>query len=124
MPDHRQQVVLAKADEPDVFDQHHLVVFLREQLFEMAAGILMQALEDLGIHPGDAVGRLAQPLAVGVFAHGQQDLSDRPANRSRSIVAVRRTGADASSASPQPAGTVSPPLLSGVCSSGEFAGIG
>ena len=38
----------------------------------------MKAFEDLGIHPRHAIGRLSQPLAIGVFAHRQQDLPDRP----------------------------------------------
>ena len=46
----------------------------------MDPGILVQAPEDLGVHPGDAVGRLSQPLAVGILADGDQDLADRAAD--------------------------------------------
>ena len=80
LPDDRQQMMLAKADEANVLDQDHLVIFLREQLSEMATRVLMQALEDLGIHPGHAVGRFAQALPIGVFADGEQDLPDGTAN--------------------------------------------
>ena len=37
----------------------------------------MQAAEQLGIHAGHAGRGLAQPLAVGVLADGQQDLAHR-----------------------------------------------
>src|SRR5207253_1543692 len=55
----------------------HLIVLLGEQLLKMHPRVLVQSLEDLGIHPRDAVGGLPQSLAIGVFAHGAQDLADR-----------------------------------------------
>ena len=85
LPTTGKQVVFAEAHEPDVLDQDHLIVFLREQLVEVNARILLQALEDLGVHPGDALGRLTQSLAIGIFTDRQQDLANRPRIRSRSI---------------------------------------
>ncbi len=66
--------------EADVLDQDQLVVLLGEQLPEVDAGVLVEPLEDLGVHPGDAVGRLQEPFAVGVLAHGDEDLADGPAD--------------------------------------------
>jgi hypothetical protein len=42
----------------------------------MLARVLMKAFEDLGIHSRHAIGCLAQPLALGIFADGEQDLPD------------------------------------------------
>ena len=52
----------------------------REPLDEVDAGVLVEAAEDLGVHPGDAVGGLQEALAVRVLADGQQDLADGTAD--------------------------------------------
>ena len=46
----------------------------------MDARVLVQALEDLGVHPRHPVRRLPQALAIGVLSHRQQDLPDGAAN--------------------------------------------
>ena len=56
-----------------------LVVTGVERDRQVLVGILVQPAADLGVHAGDARRRLAQPLAVGVLADGQQDLADGPA---------------------------------------------
>ena len=72
------QVVLAHAVEADVADQYDLVVFLRKELLQVDAGIVVQAAEQLGIHPCHTARRLSQPLAIRVFAHGGQQLPYGP----------------------------------------------
>ena len=73
----RQHVVLAHAVETDVADQHDLVARFGEELSQVAARILVQAAEQLGIHAGHSGRGLAQALAVGVFAHRRQNLPHR-----------------------------------------------
>ena len=70
--------MLAKANKPNILDQNHLVVFLREQLLEMNARVLFQALKHLGIHAGHAVRGLAQPIPIRVFSDSKEDLPDGP----------------------------------------------
>jgi hypothetical protein len=64
--------------EFDVAQQHDLVVAFGEDGLEVAPGVDVQARHQLAVGAGDAVGGLDEPLAVGVFAHGQQDLADGP----------------------------------------------
>ncbi len=76
----RQEVMLAEADEPNVFHEQDLIILLCEQCFKMPARITVQPVEDLGIHARDAIRSLLEPLALRVFTHRQQDFADRAAN--------------------------------------------
>ncbi len=85
-------MVFAEAFEPDVLDEKHLVVLLGEPLLQVNPGVLMKALEDLGIHACDAVGSVTQAFTVGIFADGFEDLTDRAANPFLVDAPIRRAG--------------------------------
>jgi hypothetical protein len=46
----------------------------------MHARVLMQPAKDLGVHPRHPVGCVEQPLPVGIFPHGEKDLTHGAAN--------------------------------------------
>ena len=73
-----KKVMLADAVEGDVADEHDLVVFFGERLAKMHLRIGVQPAEHLRIHAGHAARRFQEPLAIGVLAYGQQDLSHSP----------------------------------------------
>jgi hypothetical protein len=52
-------------------------VVLVEGLVEYGVGVGVQPGEDLGVRAGDPGGRLAQPVAVGVFPDREEQLADR-----------------------------------------------
>ena len=74
----REEVVLADAVEGDVADEHDLVIFFGECLAEMHLRVSVQPAEHLGIHAGHAGRRFQQALAIGIFAHRQQNLANGP----------------------------------------------
>ena len=76
LPLEGHEVVLAHGVEGDVAEDDQLVVTLGEGGREMLGRIFPQAAEQLGVHLGDAFGGLTQPLAVGVFADGAENVSD------------------------------------------------
>ena len=88
-PVERHQVVLAGAVDLDVLDQHELVVADVERRGEGVLRTFVQPGEDLGVSAGDAGRRLLQTLALGVLAHGEQELADRGL---RPVVVERRDG--------------------------------
>ena len=47
-------------------------------VFRCRLRVVLQAGHQLAVRAGDAVGRLEQPLAVRVFADGEQDLAHGP----------------------------------------------
>ena len=77
LSDKRQQVVFAHRMEVDVLHDHHRIVFLGEEFLQVLRRVLVQALEQLGVHPGDALGRLDQPFAIRVFADRAQNFPHR-----------------------------------------------
>jgi hypothetical protein len=72
----REEMMLAEGLEFDVAEEDDLVVTFMEDGAEMEPGILIEAGEEFGIRPGDAVGGLEESLAVGVFTDGQKNLAD------------------------------------------------
>ena len=75
-----EQVVLAHAVEGDVAQDDHLIVRNLEAHLEVVGGVLVEALEYLGVHLGDAPGRLDQALAGGVVPDRLEHLDDGRAN--------------------------------------------
>ena len=78
-PRERQQMMLAETGEHDVLLQDHLFMVHLERLAQERPRVGVQAAEDIGIEPGDAGRRVAQALAIGIFANGEQQLADRGA---------------------------------------------
>ena len=77
----RQEVVLTHAVEVDVFHQHELLMPLLEADAQHVGRVQPQPREYLGVHRGDAARCLAQSLALGIFAHGADDLAHGLAQR-------------------------------------------
>jgi hypothetical protein len=69
-------MMLTCRSELDIADEDHLIVFLGEGLPEQFARLGVQTGKKLGVHARDAGRRLLQPLAVRIFADGQQKLAD------------------------------------------------
>jgi hypothetical protein len=70
-------MVFANGMEIDVAEENDLIVSLGEDGTEMGAGIFAEAGEKLGVGAGDAGGGLGETFAVGVFADGQEDFTNR-----------------------------------------------
>jgi hypothetical protein len=70
-------MVLADRPELEVLDQHELVVADVEGGGEHVLGPLMHADGQLGPGLSHSPGRVAQALAIGVLAHGEQQLPHR-----------------------------------------------
>jgi hypothetical protein len=64
--------------KPMSLHQHHLVVFLGEELLQVLAGIVRNPAEEFGVHPRDPRRGLAQPLAVRILAYCRKDLTNCP----------------------------------------------
>src|SRR5262249_54372874 len=79
----REEVVLTEALEADVLHEDHLVILLGEVLLEVDPRVEVKPLEDLGVHPGHAVGRLAQALSIRVLSDCQQDPTPRRADSTK-----------------------------------------
>ena len=71
----REHVVFAHAVEADIADQYDFVVLFGEEFLEVLSRFFMQAVEQLGIHSGNAGGRLDEAFSVRVFAHGQKNFT-------------------------------------------------
>jgi hypothetical protein len=67
--------MLAEGVELDVAEEDDLIVSFVEDRLEMPLRIILEAGHEFAIGAGDAVGRLQQSLAVGVFADGEEDLA-------------------------------------------------
>ena len=68
-----QEVVFADLVEPDIFENDHLVVAFIKICCQFISRVLVQAGEELGIHPGDSLGGVLQSFAVGVFTNRAND---------------------------------------------------
>ena len=73
----REEMVLAVRVQRDVAHHDHLVVIGFEGDREVAGGILVQAARDLAVHLRDARRCAREPVAIGVFTDGEQQLADR-----------------------------------------------
>ena len=51
--------------------------FSVKNFLQMPSRVVVQAAEQLGVHAGHAGRRFAQPFAIGVFAHGRENLAHR-----------------------------------------------
>ena len=71
-----EQVVLAHAVEGDVAQDDHLIVRNLEAHLEKRGRVLVEPLEDLGVHLGDAPGRIDEPFAGRVFPDRLEHLHD------------------------------------------------
>jgi len=73
-----QHTVLAHAEELDILDQDHLIVFdVKERSVHQFERIDFLTTQCLIIHPGDTIWCAHQPLARGIFAGNTfQDLAD------------------------------------------------
>ena len=76
-PRERQQVVLAEGGEGDVAQDDHLLVPLVKGRLEMLLRVFAQTGEELCVRLGDTMRRALQPLSIGIFADGEQDLAHR-----------------------------------------------
>ena len=76
-PGERQQMMLAKAGKDNVLLQDHFLVIDLERLSQECSRIDMESREDLGKQPADSRRGVAEPIAVRVFADGQQELANR-----------------------------------------------
>jgi hypothetical protein len=72
-----QQVMFAHAVEGYVANQHEFIVLFFEDFLQMTAWFDMQPTEDFRVHSGHAFGGFPEPVAVGIFANGQQYLTNR-----------------------------------------------
>jgi hypothetical protein len=72
-----QEVVLTQAEHLDVADQHELVVVGLEARLHDRRRVHAQAGEELRVRPRHPGRRLAQPVAIGVLAEGDEDLPYR-----------------------------------------------
>jgi hypothetical protein len=70
-------VVLAHRHDLDVADEDELLVVRLEGRGQDLGRVDAQAGEELGVGAGDPGGCLAQPVAVGILADGDEDLADR-----------------------------------------------
>ena len=70
-------MMLAHRREGNIADNDHfLVIGLVELLQKMACGIFVHAREHLGASARDTRGRFEKPLAVRIFANGDEELAD------------------------------------------------
>jgi hypothetical protein len=76
LPDKGEKMMLAEALEPNILVEDHLVIFDGECLRQVDPGILVQPLEDFGIHPSHAVRGFDQSFPIGILADGQENLAD------------------------------------------------
>jgi hypothetical protein len=70
-------VVLAHRHDLDVADEDELLVVRLEGRGQDLGRVDAQAGEELCVGAGDPGGCLAQPVAVGILADGDEDLADR-----------------------------------------------
>ena len=76
LADEGQQVMLADRREGDVSHHHHFVVVDLELPLEMCTGILAVPGEELAKRAGDPRRGLGQSVALGIFADGDEELTD------------------------------------------------
>ena len=68
-----QEVMLADRVKSDVLENDHLVVAFLKTGCQLISRVLVQAGEELGVHPGDSLGGVLQSFAVDVFANRAND---------------------------------------------------
>ena len=63
-PDERQEVVFADREERNALENDHLLVRLLVEDLERVRGILIDLVEELGVHRRNAAGRIVEDLRV------------------------------------------------------------
>lgn len=76
-----KQMVFAHAGESNVANQYHFVVRFGKDDIEVPGRIEEEPAKHLLVHFSDAARGVDKPRAIGIFADGDQDLSNRLANR-------------------------------------------
>jgi hypothetical protein len=69
-------MMLADARDGDVFDDNHLVVRVTRQRHDLLGRVLPHARGELGVKIGNTLGRLLQPVALGVLTDAFENESN------------------------------------------------
>jgi len=78
-----EEVMLAHGEERNIAQDDHLRMAFLKSNFEEFGGVDAKTAEDFGISVGDAARGIPQPLAVGIFADGEEHLADGGFNPGR-----------------------------------------
>ena len=69
----RQEMVFTHGGKWHISDYYHLIVLFIKDDLQMFTGVFVQSLEQLRIHAGHALGRIAQPLTLQVLSKPFKD---------------------------------------------------